>query len=177
MYCKRYFICFVTLVVVGSAQAAESRLLSKEIVVRASIDAVWNAWTTADGLSFVSEKSKVELRLGGPYEWFLDLPPDQNGLRGSEGSRILAFLPNEMLAFTWTFPPDVPKLRNARETTQVVVRFTDRGDNTVLVRLDAHGWKDSEPWQRGYDYFDDAWDHVLHALKERLEEETPSRHH
>ena len=169
---KKHFTFFITLVLVGSALAAESRLLSKEIVVPASIDEVWNAWTTVEGLSFVSEQSNVELRLGGPYEWFLDLPPDQNGVRGSEGSRILAYLPNEMLAFTWTFPPDVPELRNAGETTQVVVRFTDRGDNTVLVRLDAHGWKDSEPWRRGYDYFDAAWGYVLDALKDKFENKT-----
>ncbi|MFQ5983545.1 MAG: SRPBCC domain-containing protein [Woeseiaceae bacterium] len=159
----------IALVLCSSAMATDPSTLSKEVVVRASLDDVWNAWTTADGLAFISKKSNVDLRLNGPYEWFLDLGPDENGISGSEGSRILAYLPREMLAFSWTFPPDVPELRNARETTQVVVRFTDQGNDSVLVRLDVIGWKDGEPWQRGYEYFDEAWGYVLEALKEDLE--------
>jgi uncharacterized protein YndB with AHSA1/START domain len=141
----------------------------KQIDVAASLDDVWTAWTTAEGLRFVSEKSNVELRRGGPYEWFLDLPPDENGKRGGEGARILAFHPKQMLAFSWTFPPAVPELRNADETYQVVVYFTENDDGTVRVQLNAHEWQDGEPWDRGYEYFDRAWTAVLDHMKQSLE--------
>ena len=59
-----------------SAQAlpdGEERILRKEILIQAPLDAVWRAWTTEEGLSSVSQKSNVELKLGGPFELFLQL--------------------------------------------------------------------------------------------------------
>ena len=147
------------------AAVAGDRVMVKEVTVNASLDAVWRAWTTAEGLAFVSGKSNVELRRGGPYEWFLDLPPDENGKRGGEGAQVLAFHPMQMLAFSWTFPPAVPELRNADETYQIVVYFTDNGDGTVTVQLNAHEWQDGEAWDRGWEYFDAAWDSVLERLQ------------
>ena len=154
----------------GFAVASE-RILVKEVTVRASLDAVWHAWTTEDGLQFISEKSNVELRRGGPYEWFLHLPPDDNGQRGGEGARVLAYLPKEMIAFSWRFPPVIPELRYTDQTTQVVVTMRDTGDEAVQVRLSAHEWQDGEAWDAGWAYFDNAWENVLGILKTHFEGE------
>jgi uncharacterized protein YndB with AHSA1/START domain len=99
----------------------------------------------------------------------MDSPPDNKGRRGSQGSNVLAFLPQKMLAFSWTFPPDIPELRYADERTHVVVLFEEDGDGQVHVRLHELGWKDGEQWQRGWEYFDKAWDSVLLAMKRHLE--------
>ncbi|MBU2677698.1 MAG: SRPBCC domain-containing protein [Gammaproteobacteria bacterium] len=144
-------------------------ILEKEVSIRAPLHAVWNAWTTEEGLAFLSPKSNIELRIDGPYEWFLDNEPDEQGKRGGEGSHVLAFLPQKMIAFSWTFPPAVAELRNADERTQVVVLFEESNDGAVQVSLHAHGWQDGEPWQRGWDYFDSAWGFVLDAMKQHLE--------
>ncbi len=156
--------------IVAATGAATERVMVKEVTVDASLDAVWHAWTTAEGLTFVSAKSNVELRRGGAYEWFLDLPPDENGKRGGEGARILAFHPMRMLAFSWTFPPAVPELRNADETYQVIVYFTDNADGTVTVQLNAHEWQEGDAWDRGWAYFDAAWDSVLERLSAHFSE-------
>jgi uncharacterized protein YndB with AHSA1/START domain len=144
-------------------------ILEKEVSIRAPLKKVWHAWTTEEGLEFVSRKSNIELRIGGRYEWFMDSPPDNKGRRGSQGSNVLAFLPQKMLAFSWTFPPDIPELRYADERTHVVVLFDEDGDGQVHVRLHELGWKDGEQWQRGWEYFDKAWDSVLLAMKRHLE--------
>ncbi len=159
---------------VSGFAAATDRLLVKEVTVNASLDEVWHAWTTAEGLTFISGESNVLLERGGPYEWFLDLPPDEYGKRGGQGARILAFLPKEMIAFSWTFPPSIPELRDANETTQVVVRFEPR-DGAVFVRLVAHEWQEGEFWEAGYAYFDRAWESVLNALKAHFESRVASR--
>lgn len=148
---------------------ADMSILKKEISVRAPLEDVWRAWTTAEGLQYISGKSNVELRIGGPYEWFLDLEPDDHGKRGGQGSRVLAYLPQKMIAFSWTFPPSIPELRYADERTQVVVLFDEDGDGQVHVSLYEHGWQEGEPWQRGWEYFDRAWGAVLNALKQHLE--------
>ncbi|HSL16778.1 MAG TPA: SRPBCC domain-containing protein [Methylomirabilota bacterium] len=167
-------VSLLTMIVAGSGVVSASedgeRILRKEITIRASLDEVWTAWTTSEGLTPVSAKSNVELRVGGPYEWFLDLEPDENGLRGGQGSRVLAFLPGEVLAFEWTFPPAIPSLREAGATTQVVIQLDEPADGVVRVRFAQLGWAEGEDWDQGYSYFDKAWDWVLDRMKESLEE-------
>lgn len=144
-------------------------MLRKEVVVAAPLDAVWEAWTTPQGLKFATRESRVELRPGGRYEWFLDGPADERGVRGSEGSRVLAFVPRQMLAFDWTFPPAVPSLRSSGAKTQVVVFFDELGGGRVRVRFVQHGWEEGSDWEAGRAYFDRAWSWVLDQLKSELE--------
>ena len=144
------------------------RILEKEVVVDAAVEDVWNAWSTEEGLRFISNRSRVELRVGGPYEWFLDGPVESDGRRGAEGSRVLAFLPQEMIAFEWTFPPSLPALRKAGATTQVVVLLDELEPRRTRVRLNVLGWQEGADWDEGYEYFDAAWSYVLTALKEKL---------
>ncbi len=151
--------------------AAEPRILRKEVVVEASLDEVWAAWTTAEGLKFASPESRVELRVGGPYEWFLHLEADEKGKRGGESAQILSFLPKEMLAFDWTFPPSLPSLRYSGVKTQVVVLFDSLDEGRVRVRFAQHGWQDGEDWDAGYAYFDEAWSWVLGQLEAHFEGE------
>jgi uncharacterized protein YndB with AHSA1/START domain len=155
----------------GDAESLDTgpRILRKEVTIRASLEKVWHAWTTAEGLAPVAGRSNVDLRVGGPYEWFLDLEPDENGLRGGEGSRILAFLPHEVLAFDWTFPPTIPTLRAAGAKTQVVIQFDEPAPGVVRVRFAQLGWQSGEDWDRGHAYFDKAWDWVLGTMKQHLE--------
>lgn len=158
-----------------AATAAEgtARVLRKEVVVRAPLAEVWHAWTTAEGLAFMSGESRIELALGGAYEWFLDGEADADGRRGSAGSRVLAYIPYELLAFAWTFPPATPGLRQAGETSVVVVRLEPLDAAHVRVRLDVSGWGEGGEWDAGYDYFDRAWGHVLAALRDHLEARPP----
>ena len=167
-------VSLLTMIVAAAGVVAANedgeRILRKEVTIRASLDEVWTAWTTSEGLEPVSAKSNIELRVGGPYEWFLDLDPDENGLRGGQGSRVLAFLPGEVLAFDWTFPPSIPTLRRAGAKTQVVVQLDEPADGVVRVRFAQLGWGEGEDWDQGFTYFDKAWDWVLDRMKESLEE-------
>ena len=155
---------------VEPGSAADCPILEKAVVIDASLDAVWRAWTTNEGLTVVSEQSNVELRVGGPYELFLNQPPDERGRRGSEGSRVLTFIPRQMLAFSWTFPPDVASLRSTDETTTVLVVMEEIGHDRVQVQLHQLGWQPGEDWRAGWTYFDAAWQYVLVTMKRKLED-------
>ncbi len=75
-------------------------MIKKSVVVTAPRTAVWKAWTTPAGLtSFLAPAAHVELRPGGPFEIFF-VPDAPQGARGSEGCRILSYLPEQMLAFS-----------------------------------------------------------------------------
>ncbi len=154
----------------GRADGADERVLRKEVTVHATLDEVWDAWTTPEGVaSFFAPKSKIEIRVGGPYELYfiLDAPPGQ---RGCEGCRVLSYLPKEMLSFEWLAPPSIPALRDAGKKTHVVLRFTEEppGAGCVRVELTQLGWGEGDDWDKCYKYFDGAWGYVMGNLHKRF---------
>ncbi len=153
----------------GDARTTE-RILRKEIVVNGPIDEVWHCWTTNEGIaSFFSPESNIKLDINGPYELFMRMSePDKQGNRGSEGCKVLSYIPNEMLAFEWNFPPAVEKLRYSGAKTQVVLQFKSQNDGRVRVRFAQLGWQEGEDWDKGYSYFDQAWDKVMERFAARM---------
>jgi uncharacterized protein YndB with AHSA1/START domain len=148
-------------------KAAPARTLHKEIVVPAARDLVWTCWTTSEGMkSFFAPESKIELTPGGAYELYMN-PLAAAGSRGSEGCKVLGFLPGEVLSFDWSAPPKFPEIR--KERTCVVLRFEPAGEGKTRVILDHHGWGEGAKWDAVYQYFDGAWDFVLDLLKKRFE--------
>ncbi len=143
------------------ASGPEVRSLAKTTEVAASPHEVWSAWTSKEGLDswWGPAHANVELRIGGPFElhFSLDLP---EGSRGSEGCRVLAYVPGESLSFTWNAPPTLP-LRAAN--TWVVITFIETHEGTS-VRLVHTGFLDGPDWDDYMAYFDSAWSAVLGLL-------------
>jgi uncharacterized protein YndB with AHSA1/START domain len=144
------------------------RVIQAELTVKAGIEEVWQAWTTAAGITtFFASAGNVELRVDGPYEIFFN-PEAEPGKRGGEGMRILAFQPPQMLSFTWNAPPHLPNVRQQR--THVVVRLKELTPNQTRVTLAHDGWGEGEEWDQAFAYFSRAWSEVvLPRLKYRFE--------
>lgn len=150
------------------AEKATGRVLHKEVVVDAPRAAVYEAWTTSQGLgSFFSPYSAIDLGVGGKFEilFGMEAPP---GERGSEDCRVLSYLPGEMLSFEWNAPPTFGAMR--QKHTHVVVRFEDAEPGKTRVRFDQLGWGEGEEWDAVHAYFDRAWDFVLGNLVKRFAE-------
>ena len=138
----------------------------KEVIVNADRKAVWDKWTTNEGIkSFFAPNCKVELRLNGPFEMYFMADAEPGG-QGSEGCQFLSYLPYEMLSFTWNAPPIFPEIRNSNDHTWVVLHFEKITDTTTKVKLSHFGWRAGESWQGVYDYFDAAWTKVLENLSQ-----------
>lgn len=146
------------------------KALQKEVVIRTTPEELWRIWTTSDGIaSFFSPDSNLGREPGDPFELFMGMQPDESGLRGSEGCKLLCSIPHEMLAFEWSFPPKVMSLRIAKAKTFIVLRFQPLGDGQVRVRFAQAGWENGSDWRAGWKYFDQAWSFVLDNLKKTLE--------
>jgi uncharacterized protein YndB with AHSA1/START domain len=51
------------------ASDPSDKVLRKEIIVPASLEDVWHAWTTNDGAqTFFSSQTNIQFYLGGPFE-------------------------------------------------------------------------------------------------------------
>jgi uncharacterized protein YndB with AHSA1/START domain len=141
--------------------------IRKAVVVPASVDKVWEAWTTIEGVAtFFAPKASVELAVFGDFEMYFD-PGQPSGQQGSEGCKILSFIVGEMLSFTWNAPPSMPAVRQAR--TWVVLHFYPHESNQTRITLTHVGWKMGEEWQKALQYFNRAWEVVLGRLQYRFQ--------
>lgn len=146
--------------------AMNDKCLHKKREVKATLDQIWQKWTTHAGLkTFIGVDNHIELVPDGPFEiyFLLDNPP---GLRGGEGNKVLSFLPRKMLSFTWNAPPSIPEVRDHEHKTWVVINLKEVDKTTTEVSLDHLGWLDGEKWDETYAYFDRAWDIVMDSLME-----------
>lgn len=143
-----------------------NRAIQKEVSVPAPREDVWRAFATPEGIqSFFAPKANVRIELGGPYELlFDDTAPE--GQRGTEGMKILSYIPERMISFEWIAPFEFRELR--QQKTWVVVFLDDKGEKETVVRLAHLGWRVGAEWDRLYDYFLRAWDIVLGRLEHRF---------
>lgn len=137
-----------------------------ETELRAPRAQVYRAWTTSDGImSFLGTDANVDLAIGGAMEILFRDEDAPAGERGSEGCQVLAYVPNEMLAFSWNAPPELPEERAMR--TWVVVTFTD-AERGCRVRLQHVGFGEGGRWAEVREYFLAAWPNVMEALRARF---------
>ena len=131
------------------------RAIDKEVVVNATLDQAWDAWTTRDGIvSFFAPDAQVEPRVGGAFHIHMD-PGGAPGMKGADDMRFMALQPKKMLSFDWNAPPHLAEARTQR--TFVVVRFAAVDDKTTRVTLHHTGWGEGGQWDQAYLYFDRAW--------------------
>ena len=148
------------------AHAAE-RAVDKEMVVPATLDAAWAAWTTREGIvSFFAPDALVDAKVGGPFQIYIN-PYGELGMKGADDMRFLAVQPKKMITFDWNAPPSLPEARAQR--TFVIVRFLAVDDKNTKVTLHHTGWGNGGEWDKTFTYFDRAWGNVLANLKKRFE--------
>jgi len=159
----------------GTIASLEAGLAARRLVRTAHVpappDEAWALWTSSEAIArWLLPRSRVELRIGGPFElYFLDEHPP--GLQGSEGCRILSFLPGRMLSFTWNAPPHLERTRPLR--TFVVVEFQADGGGT-RVELTHLGWPErgwdeaGSQWPATFEYFEVAWGRLLQAFERQF---------
>ena len=137
-----------------------------EKVVRAPLSKVWKAWTTPEGIrGFLAPEATIQMMRGGSYEIIFD-PDAPEGSRGTEGCRVLSYLPRQMLSFEWRAPAGFSKLRERK--MRIVLKVEPAKGGGVNVRLIHSGWGSGEAWERLYQHYMDTWPSVLDRLEASL---------
>jgi len=143
----------------------KGKIINKSKIFPESAGKLWWRWTDHEGLlTFFGSDNNIELKLNGSYEIYF-LMENPYGLRGSEGCRILSFLPEKMLSFTWNAPPHHEEIRNHEHQTWVVLNFIEIDENHTEIQLNHLGWLEGEKWNQVYDYFENAWETVFKWLE------------
>jgi uncharacterized protein YndB with AHSA1/START domain len=144
------------------------RTVRGEVILNATPQQVWDAFTTSSGLStWAAPAANVDLRVGGPFELYFtpEAPP---GSRGMEGTKVLTFLDREVLSYQGSAPAKYPNVR--RNGPWAVYRFEDLGSGRTKVSATYMGWElRNEEYDAAYDHGKVALDYVLGKLKQRFE--------
>ncbi len=78
---------------------AMERAIEKEVLVDATVDQVWEAWTTRAGiLGFFAPDAEIDARVDGAFHIFMN-PYGEPGMKGADTMRYLAIQPKTMLSF------------------------------------------------------------------------------
>lgn len=161
---KRLLLLVVCCAALGAG--AQERAIRATVIVPATLDEVWAAWTTTEGVkTFLGPEANVEARVDGPFEVFYN-PYAAPGMKGADGMRILSIQDRKMITFTWNAPPTVPEVRKQR--TYVTVRMRSTGEKRTEVTLYHGGWGEGGEWDRAFIYFEKSWPNVLRALETRF---------
>lgn len=142
------------------------RALSVSTTVSASVEEVWNAWATEEGVqSFLAQKAHIESKVGGPYEVYFN-PADER--MSTRGCKLLSVVPLEMISFEWLLPGDVfPQLR--KSTTSVRVQMRPAGADRTEVTITQLGWGEGAEWDRAYQHMEKGWQMAAILLQQRFE--------
>jgi uncharacterized protein YndB with AHSA1/START domain len=127
----------------ATRQATPDKILTLEVTIPAPRAAVWQAFTTSEGLStWLTPGAVVDLRAGG--EWTAHFPGGKTG-----GGTILSYVPEEEIVLSAMAPERFPTVR--AERTRARFHFEAKGDSTI-VQLVQTGWKSGEEWDKAYEY-------------------------
>jgi uncharacterized protein YndB with AHSA1/START domain len=139
--------------------AAPERALRFEVTVRASLDEVWTAFTTTDGLAtWLWRDTRVEARPGG--DWLAIFP------QSTGGGTILSLTPKTQLVIAAMAPDTFPAVRAAR--TRALFEFAALTPASTRVSLVQSGWQNGEEWDKAYDYLAAGNAELLTQLYQRF---------
>jgi len=143
-------------------QAQPEKALLFEVEVPASLDEVWAAFTTSEGLStWLTPHAVVDLRKGG--EWTAHFPGGATG-----GGTIIDFTPKTKFVMSALAPPTFPHV--AAERTTATWTFEATGDHVTRIKLRQTGWKQGEEWDKAYDYLATGNAQLLETLRRRFQD-------
>jgi uncharacterized protein YndB with AHSA1/START domain len=139
--------------------AAPQKALRFEVTVPASLDQVWTAFTTKEGLAtWLWPDVRVELRSGGDWlAFFKD---------STAGGTIVSVTPKRQLVISAMAPEKFPTVRHDRTTA--TFQFSSVTAKSTRVTLTQTGWKAGPEWDAAYDYLAGGNAELLTQLHQRF---------
>jgi uncharacterized protein YndB with AHSA1/START domain len=163
----RTFIAILALLLPMSSPSSAADAVVSEAIVKAPVEAVWNAWTTVDGIqSWMVARTDIDLRVGGLWRTSYTHDADLDG-DAAIHHRILAFDPWRMLAFqTIKTPENFPFAGIVR--TWTVVYFEPAGPGQTKVTARMLGYGDDEESLKMRAFFEKGNKATLDSLVKRF---------
>jgi uncharacterized protein YndB with AHSA1/START domain len=99
--------------------ATEERKITKHLIIKATIDSVWEAWTSSDRvMKWFAPKAIVDAKEGGAFELYF--MPGNIEVMNTKGCTILNIEHEKELQFTWKGPDQFASFMNADDELTIV---------------------------------------------------------
>jgi uncharacterized protein YndB with AHSA1/START domain len=135
------------------------KALRFEVAIPGSLDEVWSAFTTQEGLTtWLWRDVRVDLRVGG--DWLVLFPGGKTG-----GGTIVAYEPKRYVTMSAMAPEQFPTVRETRTTARF--EFDALTSSTTRVTLVQTGWRAGKEWD-AYEYLADGNAMLLAQLHRRF---------
>lgn len=146
-------------------------ILTQELVIRAPVARVWEAYTTAEGwLAWAAPLAEVDLRAGGAIRTHYG----DGAAIGDPGTNVLHivnYVPETMLTLQAELSDRWPEVMKADAGRLMnVIVFDDLGDDGTRVRSYGVGYRDLPAYHDLMEFFIPANEGLLEKLKSLLEE-------
>ena len=150
------------------AETDGTRTLCQEAVVPAAPAAVWQLFSSGEGLSsWVAPVTTMDLRVGGVWESSYR-PGSHPGDAGNIRNRVLAFLPEHMLSVQVDHaPPGFPQPELVYNVW-TVIELDPVGTNQTRVRVSMAGYGAGAGYDALYAFFERGNAFTLQKLNERI---------
>jgi uncharacterized protein YndB with AHSA1/START domain len=117
---------------------------------------------------WLTKIADVEAKVGGKYELFWN--PEDKENDSTIGCKILSIQPNRFLSFEWKGAKQFKHIMNeVRPLTNVVAFFIPTNEGTEVHILHT-GWRETEEWKKGFEWFERTWTMVLTELEKYVNE-------
>jgi hypothetical protein len=152
----------------ASASAQDQRdTIEQEYIIAASIDRVWDAFTTKDGIEgFMATHAQVDFRVGGTIQTHYG---SDNVIGDPETIRhtILSMIPGRMYSGRVDFPfnDELSEFQQLVMETWGVVEFEELSPHVTLVRLTSCNYATQGAWQQIRAFFNQGNDFVMSKLR------------
>lgn len=158
--------CIAALAVISvhpTSEAEEGREVY-EAEIDAEIDAVWNAFTTDDGLrKWMAPLVEIDLSVGGKMKSNYN-PQGKLGDPATIENTILSFDPKRMLSLKATKFPEGFPFEEAAKNTWSVFYFTELPNSRTKVTVVGLGYTEDEQSQKMRSFFATANKYSLDKL-------------
>jgi uncharacterized protein YndB with AHSA1/START domain len=146
----------------------KTRVLQHSLVVPASIQEIWAALTTTEGIkTWAVPVASVDFRIGGIWESSYN----RNGSIGAPGNiknRYLSYIPMRMISFQAINAP--PTFQHPEVLSEIfsVIELEALGARSVRVTASMVGFKNNEAHDAVYSFFDSGNASTLRNLYQRF---------
>lgn len=137
-----------------------AKALRFEAIVPASVDDVWTAFATSEGLAtWLWRDVRVDARPGG--DWLVLYPGGKTG-----GGTIVSITPKQQIVISALAPEQFPVVRATR--TRATFEFSPVSATSTKVTLVQTGWQSGAEWDAAYAYLADGNAQLLTQLHKRF---------
>lgn len=146
-----------------------------EVEIEASVDEIWDAFTTTKGLqSWVAPLADIDFRVGG--KWRANYKQDGKlGDASTIENTILCYDPKRMISLKATGFPDGFEFKEAAKETWSIFYFTPVSETKTKITVVGLGYNDSEQSRKMRAFFDTANKYSIDQLRVALKKQRKAK--